>query len=92
MSATIRMYDRSVIARRDRLDGRVQHRVHKLGVRARADRPTDDQAVEAIDYRRQIYLAGGNLKWSKRQGVVELSPYLSSPNRTCPSQRIRLSI
>jgi hypothetical protein len=31
-------------------------------------------------------------KWSKRQGVVELSPRLSSPNRTCTSQRIRLSV
>ncbi|SOE68322.1 hypothetical protein SAMN05446635_3273 [Burkholderia sp. OK233] len=31
-------------------------------------------------------------EWSKRQGVVELSPCLSSPNRTCTSQRIRLSV
>ena len=31
-------------------------------------------------------------QWSKRQGVVELFPCLSSPNRTCTSQRIRLSI
>jgi hypothetical protein len=31
------------------------------------------------------------LEWSKRQGVVELFPCLSSPNRTCASQRIRLS-
>ena len=30
--------------------------------------------------------------WSKRQGVVELFPGLSSPNRTCASQRMRLSI
>ena len=30
--------------------------------------------------------------WSERPGVVELSPGLSSPNRTCTSQRIRLSI
>ena len=31
-------------------------------------------------------------EWSERPGVVELSPGLSSPNRTCTSQRIRLSI
>ncbi len=31
-------------------------------------------------------------QWSKRQGVVELFPCLSSPNRTCTSRRIRLSI
>ncbi len=35
-------------------------------------------------------LPGG--QWSKRQGVVELFPCLSSPNRTCTSQRIRLSV
>jgi hypothetical protein len=32
------------------------------------------------------------LEWSKKQGVVELFPCFSSPNRTCTSQRIRLSI
>ncbi|MGF6931146.1 hypothetical protein OKW41_000285 [Paraburkholderia sp. UCT70] len=32
-----------------------------------------------------------DFEWSKRQGVVELFPGLSSPNRTCASQRIRLS-
>jgi len=31
-------------------------------------------------------------EWSERPGVVALSPSLSSPNRTCTSQRIRLSI
>ena len=31
-------------------------------------------------------------EWSKRQGVVELFPGLSSPNRTGASQRMRLSI
>lgn len=31
-------------------------------------------------------------EWSERSGVVELFPDLSSPNRTCTSQRIRLSI
>ena len=31
-------------------------------------------------------------QWSKRQGVVELFPGLSSPNRTGASQRMRLSI
>ena len=33
-----------------------------------------------------------HLEWSKRQGVVELFPCLSSPNRTCTFQRIRLSV
>lgn len=40
----------------------------------------------------QINPFATNLQWSKRQGVVELFPCLSSPNRTCTSQRIRLSI
>jgi hypothetical protein len=31
-------------------------------------------------------------EWSERPGVVELSPGLSSPNRTYTSQRIRLAI
>jgi hypothetical protein len=31
-------------------------------------------------------------EWSKKQGVVELSPCFSSTNRTCTSQRMRLSI
>lgn len=31
-------------------------------------------------------------EWSERPGVVALSPGLSSPNRTCTFQRIRLSI
>src|ERR1035441_9797230 len=33
-----------------------------------------------------------HLEWSKRQSVVELFPCLFSPNRTCTSQRIRLSV
>ena len=32
------------------------------------------------------------IKWSERPAVVELSAGLSSPNRTCTLQRIRLSI
>lgn len=83
---------RSAVATTDCFDGGIEHRVHKLGVWSRTDRPTDHKPIEAIDDRRQIDFAGRNLEWSKRQGVVELFPCLSSPNRTCTSQRIRLSI
>jgi len=41
---------------------------------------------------RQVQPALACWEWSERPGVVELFPGLSSPNRTCTSQRIRLSI
>ena len=33
-----------------RVNGRIQHRVHQFGIWARADRPTDDLTIEAIDH------------------------------------------
>jgi len=55
-------------------------------------RPADHLAAERVQHDRQIDEGLGQVEWSKRQGVVELFPRLSSPNRTCTSQRIRLSV
>jgi len=56
--------------------------------------PPHDLAAVKIQYQIQVKPATHHdgRQWSKRQGVVELFPCLSSPNRTCTSQRIRLSI
>ena len=62
MGAAIGVHHGPVIAGSDGLDGGVQHRVDELGVRARADRPADDQAIEAIDHGRQVHLAGRDLE------------------------------
>jgi hypothetical protein len=51
-----------------------------------------DRVAIAIDSSVQVLPLAGDLEWSERPGVVELFPGLSSPNRTCTSQRIRLSI
>ncbi len=45
-----------------------------------------------IDGPIQILPLAFDTEWSESPGVVELFPGLSSPNRTCTSQRIRLSI
>lgn len=45
-----------------RLDSRIEHRVHELCVRVRADGPADDQPVGAIDDGREVYLAGRDLE------------------------------
>ena len=50
------------------------------------------QKPAPVHHRSQIDEATRHREWSKRQGVVELFPRLSSPNRTCTSQRIRLSV
>src|SRR5258708_4040360 len=55
-------------------------------------RPADDAPAEHVKHHGQIQKPLTGREWSKRQGVVELFPCLSSPNRTCTSQRIRLSI
>ena len=51
-----------------------------------------DRGTRGIDGPVQIAPSTLHRKWSKRQSVVELSPCLSSPNRTCTSQRTRLSV
>jgi hypothetical protein len=54
---------------------------------AKVDRP-----AALVDSAVQVDPFATDFEWSERPGVVELSPGLSSPNRTCTSQRIRLSI
>jgi hypothetical protein len=51
-----------------------------------------DRVTSFIDGPVQVFPFILDLEWSKKQGVVELFPCFSSPNRTCTSQRIRLSI
>lgn len=63
-----------------------------LGLHRIAHRPANDATREQVHDRRDEQPAFGRPEWSKRPGVVELSPGLSSPNRTCTSQRIRLSV
>jgi hypothetical protein len=59
-----------------------------------SDHPPDDVSAENIknDVQVKARPLGRPLQWSERPGVVELSPGLSAPNRTCTLQRIRLSI
>ena len=59
--------------------------------RVRRSPPHDPSGIH-VDHERYVDESAPRSEWSKRQGVVELSPRLSSPNRTCTSQRIRLSI
>jgi hypothetical protein len=63
-------------------------------LRGHADRDPvrQDPPRGPIDNGHQVDEAAPHGEWSERPGVVELSPGLSSPNRTCTSQRIRLSI
>ena len=63
-----------------------------FGFHVRLHRPAHHPPAEQVDYDSQIQPTFGRRQWSKRQGVVELSPGLSSPNRTWTSQRIRLSV
>jgi len=58
----------------------------------RAHGPAHYLATEHIEHHGQVQEAFPGREWSERPGVVELSPDLSSPNRTCTFQRIRLSI
>ena len=75
------------------LPERHQHRLDdQLAVLTRTHRPAHHEPGIQIQYDAQGQPVFGGPKWSERPGVVELSPGLSSPNRTCTSQRIRLSI
>jgi len=62
VSPAIRVDDRPVIAAGHRLNSSIQHRVHKVSVRTRADAPADNQTIEAVDHRRQIHLSSRDLK------------------------------
>jgi hypothetical protein len=68
---------------------RIQSKVAAKGV---GHTPAHDAAGKRIDDEGHVDKAAPGRQWSERPGVVELSPGLSSPNRTCTSQRIRLSI
>ena len=76
-------------ARPDRLFQRIEH---QLGVHRARHAPADDATREYVDHERDVHEPAPSREWSERLGVVELFPSLSSPNRTCTSQRIRLSI
>lgn len=54
--------------------------------------PAHNAAGEHVDDEGDIHEAGPCGEWSERPAVVELFVGLSSPNRTCTFQRIRLSI
>ncbi|MNE70755.1 hypothetical protein D3C80_1665750 [compost metagenome] len=62
MSATIGVNNRPFIVAGHRFDSGIQHRVHKLGVGTRADRPTDYLPIEAVDHGGQVHLAGRDLE------------------------------
>jgi hypothetical protein len=69
-----------------------QGRNRQPGSQRAVECPAYDFAGIRIEHHRQIDELRAQAKWSERPGVVALSPSLSSPNRTCTSQRIRLSI
>jgi hypothetical protein len=74
------------------VDGLHQCTLHQVrrhpGVHRMADHLTGVEILHAS----QIQPPFHGRQWSERPGVVALSPSLSSPNRTCTSQRIRLPI
>jgi hypothetical protein len=65
---------------------------HQRLIDALAHGPAHHRARVKVEKYCQVESARPGGKWSERPGVVELFPGLSSPNRTCTSQRIRLSI
>ena len=62
MSAAVGVDHGPVVGSCDRLDGGIQHGVDEFGVRARADRPADDLAIEAVVHERQMDLARRDLE------------------------------
>ncbi|MNF82705.1 hypothetical protein D3C84_650160 [compost metagenome] len=62
MSAAIGVNDRPFAVAGHRFDGDIQHRVNKIGVWTRADCPTDDQPIEAVNHGGQVHLAGRDLE------------------------------
>jgi len=74
------------------LQRHVQRGQHQFGFHPLADRPANNTPAPHIQDNGLEDEAGPGRQWSKRRSVVELFPCLSSPNRTCTSQRIRLSV
>ncbi len=72
--------------------GHLQRIEHQVAPHIRLHRPAHHFAAKQIDHHCEKQPAFRGWEWSKRQGVVELFPRLSSPNRTCTAQRIRLSV
>jgi hypothetical protein len=70
----------------------IQSAQYQLGQQVRAHGPAHYLAAEYIEHHGEVQESLPSGEWSERPGVVELSPDLSSPNRTCTFQRIRLSI
>ena len=62
MTAAIGVHDRPVAPSNDRVDRGVKHRVDEFGIWPSTDRPADHQAIETIDHRGKIDLAGRNLE------------------------------
>lgn len=62
MGPAIRVNDRPAIAAGHRLNSGIQHSVHQVGVQTRADGPADNEAIEAVNYEREIHLSSGDLE------------------------------
>ena len=62
MPTAIRVNDGLVFTGGNRLDRRIQHRVHQVGVWTRTDGPAGYQTIEAIDHEREVYLPGRYLE------------------------------
>ena len=54
--------------------------------------PGEHLPGEPVNDGDEVHKAASHREWSERPAVVELFAGLSSPNRTCTFQRIRLSI
>jgi len=72
--------------------GHIESIKHQFGSQVIGHCPTDNAPRPDIEHDGEIQEARRGREWSKKQGVVGLFPCFSSPNRTCASQRIRLSI
>ena len=91
LPAAIRMMDSSC-SRTMLLYGSEQRSSRQFRLHPVPHRITDDLAREHVLDPGQIKPALASGEWSERPAVVELFAGLSSPNRTCTFQRIRLSI
>lgn len=90
LATAVRMMDdRRGLALRDR---HVQSRQNQFRSQMRLHRPAHDPPRVHVEHHRQLQESGPSRQWSERPAVVELFAGLSSPNRTCTFQRIRLSI
>ena len=93
LAAAIAMEDQPCLfIRNAQRPGHLQRIDDQVAPHLRLHRPAHHTTTEQIDdySQKQPALVGG--QWSERPDVVELSSGLSSPNRTCTFQRIRLSV